>query len=204
MTIIGVTGGSGSGKSLFCQQLGELCQAPVIDADQVYHALISTPSACTAALAEAFGDSIVNDDGSLNRPRLASLVFGGDKAAKVRLSTLNGIAHQFVRQSFEEQLEAYRKSEAETVILDVPLLFEAHFDELCHYTVSVLADYKARLARIMARDSLQQEAARCRIDAQPNDDFYRKRSHFTVYNNGEAGSMQKEAELIARQIGLLR
>ncbi|MBQ8351046.1 MAG: dephospho-CoA kinase [Clostridia bacterium] len=203
MIVIGVTGGSGSGKSCFCQQLRDLCHAPVIDADAVYHSLIVAPSPCTEALADAFGAGVLCEDGSLNRPRLASVVFCEDDSAKAKLAQLNSITHQFVRLAFEERLAEYQKKEEPVVILDVPLLFESGFDAMCDYTVGVLATYKARLARIMARDCLTAEAASRRLAAQPDDDFYKKRCNAVVYNHGETVTLKKEAEQIASQLGLL-
>jgi dephospho-CoA kinase len=199
MIVIGVTGGSGSGKSKFCHYLSDACQAPIIDADQVYHAMINTPSACTAALADAFGAQVLRPDGSLNRPHLASLVFENSEAGRTRLATLNDITHNFVRLAFEEMLAAYTREGKKAVILDVPLLFESGFQNLCHYTVGILASREARLSRIMCRDNLPREAAIRRLDAQPNDDFYISQCNEIVYNNDEEITIKQEAERIAAQ-----
>lgn len=204
MIVIGVTGGSGSGKSRFCHYLSKACQAPVIDADQVYHAITSTPSACTAALADAFGEQVLQQDGSLDRPQLASLVFENSEKGRARLATLNSITHKFVRLEFEEQLATYKQGGNTAVILDVPLLFESGFQDLCHYTVAILASREVRLSRIMLRDNLPREAALRRLNAQPNDDFYIKQCNKTVYNNGEEITIKQEAERIAAKHMLLR
>lgn len=201
MIVIGVTGGSGSGKSSFTRSFAELCDAPVIDADAVYHDLISSPSDCTAALARTFGKDILYDDGSLNRPALAQLVFGSDEASDRRRAQLNEITHAFVRAVFEERLAAYRAAGVTLVLLDVPLLFESDFHLLCDRTVCILANYETRFARITGRDKITEETARRRLNAQPKDDFYIAHSDYVVYNNACEATLKDEALRLAKLLG---
>ena len=202
MLVIGVTGGSGCGKSLFCQHLGRLSQAPILDADRIYHELIRAPSACTAALAEAFGSDILNQDGSLNRPSLAAIVFANTPAAKDRLAQLNEITHRFVRTAFEQRLQDCKKQNVPLVILDAPLLFEAEFDKLCHHTVGVLAEQETRLLRIMERDHIDRDAALRRLHAQPPDTYYKERCDLIVYNNGDIDDICKAAVKVMQNLNI--
>ena len=193
MLTIGLTGGSGCGKTAFA---ASFAQPPIaiLDADRIYHELTEGASPCTEALAAAFGEDILNENGSLCRSALASLVFGNTPAHEERLALLNSITHRFVRAAFEERIEALRAAGCPAVILDAPLLFEAGFECFCDAVIVVLADVSARLARIMERDGLDEEGARRRLDAQPPDTFYTDRADFVVYNDGNLDTLRKEAE----------
>ncbi len=200
MVVVGITGGSGSGKSCLSTMLSGLLSAPVIDADRVYHALTEAPSPCTAGLAQAFGEGILCADGALNRKALAGLVFGDSAEAQWRRQRLNEITHAFVRHAFDEQLGLYLGEGKTFVLLDVPLLFESGFDALCHYTVAVLATHEQRMLRIVGRDGLAADAAKRRIDAQPQDAYYLERCDHAIYNNGDTQALQEQAFLLAEKI----
>ena len=202
MVIVGITGGSGSGKSLFCQYLRKICAAALLDADEIYHELTDSRSACTRAIASAFGEAVLNDDGSLCRPALAAVVFAKGEAAAKRLEQLNEITHRFVREEFEHRMALFKEEGFSVVLLDVPLLFESEFDRLCQFTISVLAERELRIARIVERDGISEDAAARRLDAQPSDDFYIKRSDAIVYNSESTENLKKQAHIIAERFGL--
>ena len=193
MLIIGLTGGSGCGKTAFAELFAKPPIA-VLNADAVYHNLISAPSPCTEALATEFGDGILASDGSIDRTRLVPLVFGATPAHDERLARLNEIAHRFVRAVFEERIEELRASDVPAVILDAPLLFEAGFECFCDAVIAVLADASARIRRIKERDGLDDEGANRRLAAQPPDTFYTDRADFVVYNDGDLEHLRAEAE----------
>ena len=92
--IVGLCGGSGSGKGTVTNFLSEL-GAFVIDTDKIYHNITSYMSPCLKALVDIFGDSIVNSDGSLNRRALSDLVFNGADS-DYRRHMLNSVSHKFV------------------------------------------------------------------------------------------------------------
>lgn len=193
MLTIGITGGSGCGKSAFAKFLATPPVA-ILDADRIYHELTEAPSQCTEALAAEFGNEILNPDTSLCRKALAPLVFGNTPAHAERLDRLNEITHRFVRAVFEERIEELRASGCPAVVLDVPLLFEAGMEYLCDYVVAVIADVSARLSRIMERDGLDDAGARRRLAAQPPDTFYTDRADFVIYNDGNLDNLRTEAE----------
>lgn len=193
MLIIGITGGSGCGKSAFARYLAT-SPAAILDADRIYHELTEAPSPCTEALAAEFGDEVLNADGSLCRKALAPLVFGNTPAHTERLERLNEITHRFVRAVFEERIEELRASGCSAVVLDVPLLFEAGMEYLCDHVVAVIADVSARLTRIMERDGLDEAGAHHRLAAQPPDTFYTDRADFVIYNDGNLDNLRAEAE----------
>lgn len=191
MKIIGITGPTGAGKGALCSML-TANGIPCINADEVYHSLLIPPSPCLDALVEHFGAGILTDNGYLDRRALASRVFNED--AENEREALNRITHSFVRERMLEQIKEL--SGSSSVCLDVPLLFESGFDEMCDFTVAVLADRELRVERIVSRDGLDRDGANARVAAQPNDEFYSSRADLTVYNNCDLTSLKNNCEQI--------
>ena len=180
MIIIGITGPSGAGKGV-CGAYLTSEGIPVIDTDQLYHELIEAPSPCVDELALAFGSKILDEKGAVNRKALADVVFAGQNQQKIEL--LNQITHKFVRQKTERLLMEFDNCGTKAVAVDAPLLFEASFEELCDFCISVIAPHNIRLERIMERDSLSRERAIARLNAQKDDAYYTSRSKYTVVND---------------------
>lgn len=201
MRILGLTGPSGAGKGALAE-LFLTKGIPVIDADRVYHELLIPPSNCINELVEVFGAGILTPDGTLDRAVMASMVFGKDDASKQRLAVLNRITHRYVWARTEELLDEYRRAEQPLLVIDAPLLLEAGMDGLCDLVVAVLADRDVRLARLMARDGKGRDAITARIDAQPNDIFYRERADIVVYNNGDIAALHAQADKALRAAGV--
>ena len=183
MIVLGLTGPSGAGKGV----VGNAFRAagiPVLDTDAVYHEWIRRPSPCTRELAAAFGNEILAEDGSVNRRRLASIVFCGTPEENERKKRLNAITHRYVLESCEAWLYDCEAHGARAAVIDAPLLIEAGLHTRCDRVLAVLAESETRLARIMVRDGIPYEAAKARISAQPTDAFYREYAHFVFENNG--------------------
>ena len=189
MLIIGLTGPSGAGKGTVASLFSPY-GIPSIDTDAVYHDLLIPPSPCLDGLAERFGSSILNPDGSLHRQALATLVFAPE--GERDLEDLNRLTHGFVLTRVREICDTLRENDTPAVLVDAPLLFESGFDSECDRTLAVLADSTARISRIMARDGLSTEAALARMKAQKTDDFYMQRADAVIYNNGSPDGMAEE------------
>ena len=183
MFVIGVTGPSGAGKSVVATHLGGY-GVNVIDADSVYHSIITPPSRCLDELVHFFGKSILRADGSLNRAALSKLVFGEDNREK--LEVLNRITHKFVVLEIRRIINGFSVLGLPYCVIDAPLLIEADLVKDCDIVISVLADKAVRAERISARDSITLDAAMLRINSQKPDDFYSSVADITVYNNGDA------------------
>ncbi len=165
MTIFGITGGSGSGKTTALHVLREL-GALVIDADAVYHELLRSDESLLSAISARFPGTV--DEHGLDRKALAARVFG-DPAA---LAALNAITHPAVIRETTTRLREHAMNGGTLAAIDAIGLIGSGLDELCDRTYAVLADRETRLKRIMRRDGLGEEAARRRLDAQPPDDHY--------------------------------
>ncbi len=195
--ILGLTGPSGAGKGELARRLRDAHGFAWIDTDAIYHALTSAPSPCLDELRDAFGEGVIQN-GALNRPALAAIVFAPDAGDKLHL--LNRITHKHVIAGSKTQIGLAQRNGARGAIVDAPLLFEAGADALCTHTVAVLADRDIRLARIMARDGLTEDAAQKRLNAQKPDAFYTEKVNFTIYNNGAADALYEQADALAKEL----
>ena len=189
MLTIGLTGPSGAGKGVVASLFAEY-GVPSIDTDAVYHDLLIPPSVCLDELAERFGPTILTPDGRLDRRILASLVFGAGHEAE--LTDLNRITHRHVLDKVRLLLTEYKAAGISAVLVDAPQLYESGFDTECDYVVAVLAPRDTRLARIMARDGLDEARAAARIDAQKSDEFFRSHAHAVLMNQGAIEALEAE------------
>lgn len=195
MVIIGLCGGSGAGKTAASAAMVSL-GAAVINTDKVYHEITYPGSPCVRDIADAMGESVVDEDGSLNRAALAALVFS-DEAARARL---NSVAHRHIRKATEELLERYRKEGYPAAVVDAPLLFESGFDKMCDVTICVVANRDTRIARIMKRDGITEAQALSRINAQYDDDELRRLCDYTIENDGTPEELISTAKKIYNEI----
>ena len=182
--IIGVTGRSGSGKSLLSQRLAAM-GAQVLDADKVYAELLKQDCPMTRMLDHHFPG--VWKDGVLDRKKLADRVFSDPEALK----TLNFITHSQVKAQMHVTVA---HSDSRLIVLDVPLLFESGIDQLCDLTLAVLADREGSLARIMKRDNIDRARAEARLNSQPDDDFYRARADLLLENKDDLAAFQAKID----------
>ena len=198
MKVIGLCGGSGSGKgtvsSIFLEN-----RIPAVDTDAVYREMTQTDSPCLRALALEFGDVIISEYGSLNRKALAELVFSGDGCEK-RLKRLNEITHKYILDETRSRLEQFRSDGFLAAIVDAPVLFESGFDKECDLIVCVIADRDIRLSRIIERDNIDIAAATRRIDSQMSDEELISRSDFVIYNNSDLNALKYDVFSVAKQI----
>ncbi len=174
MVVIGLTGGFGTGKSTVAAAFGDL-GATVLDADRLAHQLMEPKCLAWRRIVEAFGSSVINEDQTINRPRLAAMVFADDAARK----RLEAILHPQVLKQIKQQLHRLRRlRRVKAVVLDVPLLVEAGAERLVDTLVVVTAlpevqrerlrrkyggtaQMEARIAAVVGNRSRTYCASRC-------------------------------------------
>ena len=188
--IVGLTGGTGAGKTSALAALEDL-GGTVLDCDAVYHQMLRTDPALREAITAAFGP-VFCPDGSLDRQKLGTLVFS-DHAA---LDRLNAIVYEYLPP------ELLRRAQGHTLVgLDAISLMESGLGRLCACTVAVLAPVEDRVRRIMARDGISEDYARLRISAQQPDVFYRERcSHILENNCATPAQFRDQARIFFRSM----
>ncbi len=192
MHVIGLTGQSGSGKSLLSQRF--LTRGiPVLDADQISHQVTESDLDCLKALREKFGSHIFDEAGKLSRKKLGTVVFSSPD----KLNLLNVTVFPFITQEIERQIRTAEAEKNTLLLLDAPTLYEAGADRFCSYVIAVCAPFELRLERVIKRDMITREAALLRLSAQKEDDFYRTRADYVICNKGtEKELIQKADEMI--------
>ena len=160
--IIGITGGTGCGKTTALQALEQL-GFHIIDCDALYHQLLETDQKMLQAIDNAFPG--VLEQGKLQRKLLGQRVFANADA----LATLNATVWPFVFRTVESLIQARAP---QPCAIDAIGLLESGLGTLCSVTVAVTAPTEARVARLMAREGISEDYARLRIQAQKsNEDF---------------------------------
>lgn len=189
--VIGITGQTGAGKTALLRALERL-GAYTIDCDALYGEMVQTDEPLRAALRECFGGEIFTN-GTLDRAALARRVFSDESA----LARLNEIVYEFVPR---EVLRRIRCAEERVIGIDAVNLTECLLRDFCDVTVAVTAPPQQRLRRIMARDGIDEETARLRMDAQHEEACYCERCD-RIYRNDEltAERAQQRAERFLRQ-----
>ena len=179
--IIGITGGTGCGKTTLLDLIREK-GGVVLDCDAIYHRLVKTDKDLLASIEARFPGTV--EEGVLQRKKLGSIVFN-DQAA---LADLNRITHSAVKAEVVRLLTP----EPSLAAIDAIGLFESGLDKLCKLTVAVDAPREIRIARLMARDSISAEYAAARIDAQTSGEEFARRCDYTLLNDGTLEDFQKK------------
>ena len=171
--ILGITGGTGAGKSSALRAIEEL-GGKVLDCDKIYYELLDSSKEMRDAMTFEFG-SVFTPEGKLDRRRLGTLVF----SKKDRLSQLNEIVVRFVKPELIRRMEA---KPCKLYAIDAINLIESGVSTLCDRTVAVTSPAELRVRRIMARDRIDEQYARLRLNAQKTDDFYRDKCDHELEN----------------------
>lgn len=194
--ILGLTGSVGSGKSTVADMLRVTGQAEIIDADAIVHELQQPGQACLKQIADEFGKEILLPDGSLDRGKLAGIVFENPE----RLERLNAIIHPLVWQTMQERVAAF--SGHPLVVLMVPLLYEIGADKMCGKVIVVTVSEAERERRLMKRDGLTRQQIDRRLDAQMPQKEKETRADFVIDNSGTPQETLKQVNSLVSALGL--
>jgi len=179
MKIIGLTGGIGTGKSTVSNYLIEK-GFKIADADKIAREIVMPGMPALEEIRNVFGESVINEDGSLNRKALGAIVFKDENKRK----TLESITMSKICEVIEERTNEYRNTEKHIAFIDAPLLFEAGLDRLTDEIWVVDADIEVRLERVMKRDNISREAVMDRINSQFAKDFLLSKADVILDNSG--------------------
>ncbi len=199
MKIIGLCGQSGAGKTTALKVFEKACGG-VIDCDELSRRTTKPHSKCVGELVSAFGEEILFADLSLNRRKLARLVFGDENACQI----LNSITHKYIMLEIENEIDSFLKNGAPFCVIDAPLLFESGLDKRCDITLGILADKEIRIKRLETRDKISRKEIEKRLNSQISEEELKKRCDKILYNNGSDADFEKQVLTFIRQIGETR
>ena len=174
MKIIGLTGGSGAGKTAVSACF-EALGAGTVDADAVYRRLCAENRAMLEQLRRAFSDP-------------------------EKLNILNALTFPYSRAASEAAFMGLAQAGHTVILYDAPTLFQTGADALCGAVIGVVASRETRLRRIISRDNIPEAAAAARIDSQPDEAFYRRRCRFIIENDGAPAQLEAQAKSIWNQL----
>ena len=182
MKIIGITGGVGSGKSEILNILKNDYQAKVIQSDHVAHELMVPGAKSYDAIVQAFGNEILNEDQTINRPILGEIVFHDE----TKLSLLNSITHKNVDEEILSRIDQFEKEEPEgLLVIESALLvgagYEKRFDQLWY----IYTREEVRYERLKASRGYSDEKIKQMIEKQQKEEEFKSMASNIIDNSGD-------------------
>jgi dephospho-CoA kinase len=195
MVLVGLTGGIGAGKSTVAALLASR-GAVVLDADRIVRELQEPGTDVYRQIVARFGETVVQPDGTIDRAKLADVVFGDDDAR----AALNAIVHPVVMQSIAEQIQSYSSQPDAVVVLDVPLLVEVGGGEGLDLVVVVDAPEDVRVQRLVAERGMDPEQIRVRMAAQATPEQRRALADVVITNDGDMTALARHVDELWKTI----
>lgn len=176
---IGLTGGIATGKSTVSSLLVKK-GALLVDADAIARDVMLPGNPVLAAVTASFGQGILHEDGTLDRKKLGSIVFGD----KIALETLNSISHPEIRKEIRKQmLELETTFPERLVVVDIPLLYESGLESIFEQVWVVYAPRHIQKERLMSRDLLSDGQAEARLQSQMDIEVKRSLADQVIDNS---------------------
>lgn len=193
--IIGITGSIGSGKSEVSKILKSFGFF-IIDADKISHQITKKGGSSLEEIAYFFGKSVLNKNGSLNRKKLASIVFSvspSGKSGAAAKKKLEKILHPKIISKIKELT---RKHFKKNIVLDAPLLFETGLDKICDKTLAIVIEPSLQFKRLQKSRKLNKEQIEGRIKSQMSQEQKASLADFVIDNNCKKKELKKKVALI--------
>ena len=194
--IYGLTGGIAAGKSTildFFKTYG--CK--VYDADQIARQVVEVGSVGLKQIAEEFGQEVLNADQTLNRKKLAEIVFSDSE----QLKKLNDITRPLIKKRILKIIADTKASDENTLsIFEIPLLFEGGYQQYFDGIITIYVSEEVQLKRLMNRNNLTREVALDRINSQMSMSEKRDRADFVIDNSGDLTHLADEFDKLISQL----
>lgn len=192
MLVVGLTGNIGSGKSSVARFLKEM-GARVIDTDQVARDVVAPGTPALNQIVKHFGTGVLNADGTLDRPKMAQIVFNDPEALK----RLNSIVHPAIRAEILKDIADYKtKRDAPLLVIEAPLLIETGMNKIVDQVWLVIVDAKTQIQRVMKRDNATAEQVTRRLVAQMPQEDKLPYAHRVIDNSGTPGETLQQLQQI--------
>lgn len=181
MKVIGVTGGVGAGKSEILNYIADNWNATVVEADEVGYLVMKPGKSCFAPIVELFGPGILQEDGTLDRTRIAQMVFEN----KNLLEKLNAIVHPAVKKYIRKAIQREEENETDFFIVEAALLIEDKYDEICDELWYIYADEETRTERLKKNRGYSEEKIKSIFANQLSEDEFSEHCDFEIDNSGD-------------------
>lgn len=179
MKIIGITGGIGTGKSTVLNFLKQEYNVYIVEADRLAHELMLPGEAAYRQITDIFGTAILSTDGTIDRNRLGTIVFGDAEA----LRKLNAVIHPAVKQYILQDIEARKKEgNVKYYVIEAALLIEDGYKTICDELWYIYTEREERIRRLIAGRGGSREKWEHVIGNQSSDDYYRTNCDYVIDN----------------------
>lgn len=191
MKVIGLTGGSGTGKSFVSEYLVQK-EMYIIDADKIAHSILEKGQPAYYEVIEIFGDTILDGNKNIIRKKIGDIVFNN----KELLEKHTKCTHKHIVAEIKRLIKENINRDFKAIIIDAPLLVEAGLHKEADEVWAVYADISIRIERIMKRDNITFEMAQSRINSQMSWQELKKYADVIITNNGSIEELKKEIDNI--------
>ena len=193
LTIIGITGGTGCGKTTALEVIEDM-GGLVIDCDEVYHDLLQNCDEMMDELNERFPGAIAQ--GSTDTKSLGEIVFNDPE----ELRALNTVTHRYVGEEIKRRLQNWARAGGTLAAIDAIVLIESGIGSYCRATVGITAPTEDRIERLMKREGISREYAILRIDAQKPNEYFEEMCDYTLNNDGSHELFEKKCRSLFEDI----
>ena len=193
-TVIGITGGIGTGKSTVLRFIKKKYEADLIVADEVGHALMEKGECVYKALVKEFGTSILKENGAIDKKKLAKLTFSSDEMQE----KVDRIEHPLI---LEEIKKCVHGAKQPIVFIEAALLQEGKLTDLCDQVWIVTADKKTRVERLMADRKYTEEKCEAVMNLQLSEEEYLQLGTEAIENSGDFKKTKKRIKALMKGLG---
>jgi len=196
MLVIGLTGGVASGKTTVSEVLREE-GATLIDADQIARELVQPQTPAWQEVVRAFGNEILDRDGSIHRQKLASLIFSNPR----QRSLLNRILHPRIKEEIGRRLRGIQQKDPEAiVVIDAPLLIETGGHREMDKVIVVVCTETQQIERLKRRNQLSEEQARAMLSSQMSLEEKAALADYVICNEGSPEETRQKARNVFEEL----
>ena len=147
-------------------------------------------------IVKEFGEQILLEDGELNRPKLADIIYSDEEKREI----LNTYTFKYIQKEIQMKIKE-KANTNEVIVIDAPLLFEAELQKYCDFIIAVISDDRElQIDRIVQRDGITKRQAIARLNAQKANEFYISKSKYIIVNNGELEVEKQIDNIIKKEI----
>lgn len=187
--VLGLTGGIATGKTTVTRYFKRLA-IPIVDSDIIAREVVEPGTLGLELIRANFGDGVIGEDGHLNRKKLGKIVFSDEEKRK----RLNQLLSEELDKAISAEINQWVAKKVPLVVVDVPLMYEAHYDRKVDQVMVVDVPETIQLERLMARDGLSQAEAKKRIASQMPIEEKRRLADVLINNAGSVAETEEQLE----------